>query len=75
MSKLELSPEDLYIIKELNARLLVAVKKLPRRLCEFIYLYYFLEYNYKQIGEIMHVSESRSCQMHKKALEKLKRLF
>ena len=56
-------------------RLAQAVDQLPERLRLLMGLYYKEELSYKQIGEVLGVSESRICHLHKDAVERLRHIM
>ena len=57
---------------ELRAYLVTAVETLPEQERLVIGLYYYEELTLKEIGSIMHISESRVSQIHTKAVRKLR---
>lgn len=59
-------------IKELKAILVEALGKLPERERLVIALYYYEGLTLKEIGKVLEVSESRICQMHGKAILRLR---
>jgi RNA polymerase sigma factor for flagellar operon FliA len=59
-------------LKELNAVLGNAIDELPEKEKLVIALYYYEELTMKEIGIVLNVSESRVCQIHGKALIKLR---
>lgn len=59
-------------LKELQASLGKAIDELPEKERLVMTLYYYEELNMKEIGKVLNVSESRVCQLHGKALMKLK---
>ncbi len=61
--------------KSMKECLTQALEKLPEKLKLVLSLYYFSELNYKEIGEVLDLSESRISQLHSKAIEKLRRTF
>lgn len=65
-------PEDIVCNKELYELLQINIEKLPDREKQVISLYYFDEVTYKEIGEILGISESRVSQLHSKAISRLK---
>ena len=50
-----------------------AIKRLPERDQQVLSLYYFEELTFKEIGELLSVSESRICQIHGRAVTNLKK--
>lgn len=55
-----------------RSRLVEAIKDLPEREQMVMSLYYEQELNLKEIGLIMEVSESRVCQLHSQAINRLR---
>lgn len=53
-------------------KLLMKLKKIDRKV---IYLYYFEGRTFKEIGDILNLTESRISQIHKKALSYLKKII
>lgn len=58
--------------QELKAFLVHAITKLTEQEKLVIALYYYEELTLKEIGEVMHISESRVSQIHTKAVTKLR---
>ncbi len=74
------SEEDAEPFRKLAARtaakeLSRLLQKLPENLYLVLSLYYYSELNYKEIGQVLDLSESRISQLHKKAIGKLKKLL
>ncbi len=68
----EYNPEDHYIHEEMKDILVQTVESLPEKEKKVMQLYYYSELTYKEISEILKVSESRISQIHTKAIAKLK---
>ncbi len=68
------SPDPLDLIeKEESRRLLVeAIEELPEKDRTVLALYYQEELTLKEIGKVLDVSESRVCQLHTRALNRLR---
>lgn len=66
------SPYHVLQRKELESQLAAAIRSLPRRELEVLSLYYGEELTLKEIGEVMGVTESRVCQMHARAVARLR---
>ena len=49
------------------------IRQLPEKYRVMIVLYYYEQLNFREIGEILQVSESRISQMHSRVMERLKR--
>jgi RNA polymerase sigma factor for flagellar operon FliA len=58
--------------KEIVARLRAALDEIPERDALILSLYYVEDFNYVEIGEVLGVSESRVCQLHSRALARLR---
>ncbi len=58
---------------EMRGALLSALRELPERDQQIIALYYHEEMTLKEISKVFGISESRVCQLHAKAIFKLKR--
>ncbi len=66
------SPSAQLEVEEVRRILSSAIRNLPKREREVISLYYFEEITMKEIGNILGVSESRVCQIHTKAILRLR---
>ncbi len=65
-------PEELICNKEVYDTLKNNITKLPEREKKVISLYYYNNLTYKEIGNILDISESRVSQIHSKAISRLK---
>jgi RNA polymerase sigma factor for flagellar operon FliA len=54
---------------ELKENLVNAVQQLPEQQRIIILLYYYEELTFKEIGSILHLTESRVAQIHKAVIE------
>ncbi len=70
--KQDLLPESIICDQELYETLQKNIESLPERERIVISLYYYDEVTYREIGEILGVSESRISQIHSKAISRLK---
>ncbi len=59
--------------KSMKEQLTEAIADLPEKLRLVLSLYYFDELNYKEIGKVLDLSESRISQLHSKAILKVKK--
>lgn len=66
------SPSAQIEVEEVRKILSFAIENLPKREREVISLYYYEELTMKDIGNILGVSESRVCQIHTKAILRLR---
>jgi RNA polymerase sigma factor for flagellar operon FliA len=65
-------PLQLLSLKELKEVLTQAIEGLPPKEKTVIALYYYEELTLKEIGEVLNYTESRICQIHAKAILKLR---
>lgn len=65
-------PSKTYEIEEMKQILADAINRLPEREKIVISLYYYEGLTLREIGEVLGVTESRVCQMHTKAILRLK---
>jgi len=65
-------PSKTYEIEEMRRILAEAINRLPEREKIVISLYYYEGLTLREIGEVLGVTESRVCQMHTKAILRLK---
>lgn len=68
----EFQPEDNYTDKEIKRILAETIDNLPEKEKKVMQLYYYSELTYKEIAEILSISESRVSQIHTKAVAKLR---
>ncbi|MFH1484624.1 MAG: FliA/WhiG family RNA polymerase sigma factor [Chloroflexota bacterium] len=66
------SPETVAEKNELRERLRGAVRRLPDRDRLLLTLYYFEELTMKEISKVLNISESRVCQLHTRAVLRLR---
>lgn len=67
-----LEPEKTVELEEMKEILTDAIGKLPERERLIVSLYYYEGLTMKEIGEVLGVSESRVCQIHTRAVLRLK---
>ena len=65
-------PEESLFYKELHQQLSRAVDSLGEKERLVISLYYYEELKYSEIAEVLGIGQSRVCQIHTKAIKKLK---
>ena len=70
---LEASPEDSAVHNDSIIELEKSIESLSEREQLIINLYYYENITYKEIGEILKISESRVSQIHSKAIMKMKK--
>ncbi len=68
----EATPGEQVEYQSFRSALALAIKNLPERESLVMSLYYDEDLNLREIGEILGVSESRVCQIHGQALNRLK---
>lgn len=66
------SPLGILARSELRGILRKAIEKLPDKEKLVLSLYYYEELTMKEIGEVMNLTESRVCQLHSKAVLRLR---
>ena len=69
------TPHEEYENKDIKGQLEKALKRLPERERMVMVLYYHENMTFKEIGETVGLSESRTCQIHAQAIMKLKNLL
>ena len=65
-------PGDSLERREMRARLVGAIDRLPERTRRLLALYYVDERTLREIGTAFGVTESRACQLHSQAISKLR---
>lgn len=68
-------PADIMDEQETKTRLIEAIQLLPDREQLLLSLYYYDNLTFKEIGEVLGVSESRVCQLHARAALSLKTII
>lgn len=71
-NQIDFSPEDNLMEKEVKSSLTRIIDDLPERERTLISLYYYSELTYKEIAEVLGISESRISQLHTKIITKMK---
>ena len=66
------TPNDIHKFNEVKAILATAISKIPEKEKFLISLYYYDELTMKEVGSVLDVSESRVCQLHSQAMQRLK---
>jgi len=66
------SPQKLTEQKELASLLKKGLERIPERDALILNLYYVEDLSYAEIGEVLGVSESRVCQLHARAIVRLR---
>lgn len=65
-------PDEAVLRKEMEEQLVNAMEKLSESERQVITLYYYDELTLKEIGEVLGLSESRICQIHRSVINKMK---
>jgi len=68
----ESTPEQVFSGEEYQQQLAKVIKALPKKEQLVMSLYYDDELNFREIGEVLEVTESRICQLHGQALLRIK---
>jgi RNA polymerase sigma factor FliA len=68
-------PANVLEDKDIKAHLVKAIAQLPEREKLMMALYYEQELNFREVGEVMGVTESRICQLHTQAISRLRGQF
>lgn len=68
----EKTPEEALSNEEYRRQLVESIRELPQKEQLVMSLYYDDELNFREIGEILEVTESRICQLHGQALLRIK---
>ena len=71
----EVSPHQEFSAAQMRERLAVAVTELPERERQVLSLYYIEDLRLKEIGDIFGVTESRICQIHARAVKRLRHIL
>ena len=61
--------------EETKQQLILAIQSLPMRDQRLLSLYYYEDLTFKEVGEVLELSESRVCQLHAKAMTSLKAII
>ena len=69
------TPEDVFEKKEIKELLAHSINSLSKNEKMVISLYYYDEFTYKEIGNIMELSESRISQIHSKSILKIRNIL
>jgi RNA polymerase sigma factor for flagellar operon FliA len=75
MDEQQENPSDMYEEKDMQSKLVLAIKSLPEREQLVLSLYYFDELTFKEIGKTLDISESRVCQIHGRSVVSLQSLL
>jgi RNA polymerase sigma factor FliA len=66
------NPSEMLEEVELKGQLIQGIQKLPKRDQLILSLYYHDQLHFKDIGQVMGITESRVCQLHARAILNLK---
>jgi RNA polymerase sigma factor for flagellar operon FliA len=65
------NPQEISQAEEMKEHIKALINRLPEREQLVLTLYYVEEFTFKQIGEILDLTEARVCQLHSKAITKI----
>lgn len=68
----QLDPETMKVDEERASVMLKAVQTLPERMRLVLSLYYFEDFNLREIGDLLGVTESRISQLHSAAVDRVR---
>jgi RNA polymerase sigma factor for flagellar operon FliA len=71
-NSIESTPEESFTELEYQRQLVNSIKQLPQKEQFVMSMYYDDEMNFREIGEVLDVTESRICQLHGQALLRIK---
>lgn len=71
-NKSAIDPHDQMIEQQTADILFAAINDLPAKEREIVSCFYYEDRSLKQIGEVMHLNESRVCQLHGQAIMRLR---
>jgi RNA polymerase sigma factor for flagellar operon FliA len=71
-NSIESTPEESFAELEYQRQLVNSIKQLPQKEQFVMSMYYDDEMNFREIGEVLDVTESRICQLHGQALLRIK---
>jgi len=71
-SSVDKSPFDMLSEKEYQQQLVDSIRSLPEKEQLVMSLYYDEELNFREIGQVLEVSESRVCQIHAQAVLRIR---
>lgn len=66
------APDELTAQNRRRSAVIAALEALPERLATVVALHYQEECTFKEIGAVLRVSESRACQLHGEAMQRLR---
>jgi len=66
------APDDMFSAGQYQQQLAECIRKLPEKERIVMSLYYDDELNFREIGEVLEVTESRICQLHGQAMLRIK---
>ena len=71
-SRSDAAPDITAQRRELADRIAAAVEQMPERLQLILSLYYQEEYSFREVGEVLGVTEARICQLHAEAIHRIR---
>ena len=67
-----LTPDTIVEKDEIRRVIVQAIQELPEKEKKVLVLYYYEDLTLKEIGQVLHVTESRVSQLHTKAITRLR---
>ncbi|MEO1171960.1 MAG: sigma-70 family RNA polymerase sigma factor [Myxococcota bacterium] len=67
------TPDQVLLRDDMRASVVKALGNLPEKLTTLLSLYYYEGLSYREIGDILGVTDSRVCQLHSQALNMLRK--
>lgn len=71
LERIDTNPENEVVEENLKHQLVQQLQSLPEREQLILSLYYNDEFNFKEIGKILELTEARVCQLHSQAVARL----
>ncbi|MBC7793510.1 MAG: sigma-70 family RNA polymerase sigma factor [Clostridia bacterium] len=66
-------PDATTLQREIKLHIVAALATLPEKVQTLLSLYYYENLSYREIGEVLGVTDSRVCQLHTQAMQTLRR--
>ena len=74
-SRSDAAPDILAQRRELADRIAGAVEQIPERLRVILSLYYQEECSFREVGEVLGLTEARICQLHAEAIHRIRAIL
>ena len=66
------NPASMILIEEIRNKIIQQINHLPENEKMVLILYYQEDFNLKEIGKVINISESRVSQLHSQAIKRIK---